>query len=499
MTETAVGKPGRRARAPRAPEPQRASVVAFGLVAILVIATGAALGPPAGVAAVAAVGFGIIVLRRPVVGAYVLAACVAPMSGLHRGLPVPGFRLTELLIVGVATIVLVTARTTPRWSTFDWLAFGYVIANGMLVWVNVVRTEGSFSGDTFGTLIGPLQYFLLYRTLMTAITTREERARALSLVLLSSIPVAILTLFQQWNIAGARSLLDTLTGPEGASAYANTLTDVARATGPFPHWHNLAGYLMLVLLLIVSLLHERTQLVMRNRNLALIFIPAVVALAQTASIAPMLGLIVGSILVATYVGQTRRLLMWLGIGSIVGTVAFWSVFAGRIQEQYRATGTTDSHTFLPQTIAFRWEVWTTQFIPIIRENLIIGYGPNLPPRLFFGYQESLYITFLLRGGIILLFFYLALMASFAIRARRIARSPDPEKSSVARAVFAAVVLLLVIDTIATYFVDSGPAPMLWTLAGLMGADVARQRPNALRRLELRPRRGRVTANGAGAR
>ena len=312
MTETAVGKPGRRARAPRAPEPQRASVVAFGLVAILVIATGAALGPPAGVAAVAAVGFGIIVLRRPVVGGYVLAACVAPMSGLHRGLPVPGFRLTELLIVGVATIVLVTARTTPRWSTFDWLAFGYVIANGMLVWVNVVRTEGSFSGDTFGTLIGPLQYFLLYRTLMTAITTREERARALSLVLLSSIPVAILTLFQQWNIAGARSLLDTLTGPEGASAYANTLTDVARATGPFPHWHNLAGYLMLVLLLIVSLLHERTQLVMRNRNLALIFIPAVVALAQTASIAPMLGLIVGSILVATYVGQTRRLLMWLG-------------------------------------------------------------------------------------------------------------------------------------------------------------------------------------------
>jgi O-antigen ligase len=99
----------------------------------------------------------------------------------------------------------------------------------------------------------------------------------------------------------------------------------------------------------------------------------------------------------------------------------------------------------------------------------------LPPRLYFNYAESLYVTFLLRGGIILLFVYLGLMASLALRARRIARGDDSEQRVVARVVLAAVPLLMVIDIIATYFLDSGPAPLLWVTAGLMGTAAAATR------------------------
>lgn len=456
-------------------EPPRASVIAFGLAALILIGVGAALGPVVGVAAVVAVGAGIVVLRRPIIGAYALVVCVPALSGLQRGLPVPGFRLSELMIVGIAGVVLMSARQTPRWGAFDWIAFGYVIANAVVVWLNVVRHGNALTGDILGTLLGPLQFFLLYRTLLVAIREEKQRASALRLLLLASLPVVLLTLLQQMNVGGARRLVETLAGPEAALAYGSTVNDVARATGPFPHWHNLAGYLLLVLLLGVSLLHEPGQRVFRRPVLVLLLVPTFLALVETASIAPLVGLLVGSVLIATYVGQTRKVLVWLGVGSILATVTVLPVVQERISQQFAASSTTESQTLLPQTIAFRLEVWTTEFIPVIRDNLLIGYGPELPPRLFFGYAESLYVTFLLRGGVVLLLCYFALMAALALRSRRLAHADEPEQRSIARAVFAAVIVLLAIDTIATYFIDSGPAPLLWTLAGLLGYDWARTR------------------------
>ena len=280
-------------------------------------------------------------------------------------------------------------------------------------------------------------------------------------------------MFQQLNIGGRASYSQASRGSDAAPAYGSTLNDVARATGPFPHWHNLAGYLMLVLLVAVSLLHEPQQRVLRNRLLVAILVPAVVALFQTASLAPLLGLIVGSVLIAANVGEATRALAWLGVAILTyGCVLARS--QGTTRAAVRSSSATNSQTIVPQTIAFRCEVWTTQFLPVIQDNIILGYGPTLPPRLFFGYQESLYITFLLRGGIILLLSYLAVMAALASRARRLTPSDDTEQRVLARAIFAAVVLLLVIDTIATYFIDSGPAPLLWTLAGLMGYASSRR-------------------------
>jgi hypothetical protein len=384
--------------------------------------------------------------------------------------------LTELLIAGIAAVVLVTARKTPRWGAFDWIAFGYVAANAVLVWVNVVRQGDAFTAEIQGTLLGPLQFFLLYRTILTAVGDANQRATALRLLLVASVPVSILTLFQQWNVGPTRDFLATLTGPIAAEHYAATLDDIARATGPFPHWHNLGGYLLLVLLLGVSILREPGQRVMRGSWLVATLVPAFLALVQTASIAPLVGLLVGSILIITSVGRTRRTLVVLGAILVLATAASWSAFSNRLHEQFRSTtNTTEGQTLLPRTIAFRVEVWQTQFVPVIQDNLLLGYGPTLPPKIRFDYAESLYITFLLRGGVVLVLFYLALMGALLLRSRRITRSDEPERRAVARAVFAAVILLLAIDTIASYFLDSGPAPLLWTLAALMGYQVTRTR------------------------
>ena len=113
--------------------------------------------------AVGAVGAGLLVLYRPVYGAYALVALVPILSGLQRGLPVPGFRLSELMIVGIAGIILVSAQRSPRWGAFDWMALSYVIATAFLVWFNVIRHGDALTSDNFGTLLGPSGVPPLYR------------------------------------------------------------------------------------------------------------------------------------------------------------------------------------------------------------------------------------------------------------------------------------------------------------------------------------------------
>jgi hypothetical protein len=88
------------------------------------VGVGAALGSFAGVAALAIVLTGLIVLRRPILGAFILVAVVPAASGLRRGFPVPAFRLSELLIATLSIVILTLAgkRRAVPWRTFDWLA-----------------------------------------------------------------------------------------------------------------------------------------------------------------------------------------------------------------------------------------------------------------------------------------------------------------------------------------------------------------------------------------
>ena len=454
---------------------QRLLLIAISVTAPLVVGAAATLGPLPGLGAVAAVGVGLLVYHRPVYGAYGLVALVPVLSGIQRGLPVPGFRLSEVMIVGLAGIILVAAPKAPRWGVFDWMALSYVAATAFLVWFNVVRHGDPLTADNFGTLLGPLQYLLLYRAILTALSGPDQRALAMRLLLLASLPVSLLALLQQFHVGAVRSLIVTLTGTD---IYASTVTEVPRATGPFPHWHNLGGYLLLVVLLGVSLLIEPGQRVLRRRTLVLTLALALAALVQTASFAPLSGAFVGAALIGLLAGQGRRMMVWLGVAVLVVGVLFGPLIMERVAQQDARTNYTEDQSFLPQTIEFRYRLWKTAYVPVIEDNFVGGYGPNMPPGLYFDFAESLYVTLLLRGGIVLLLTYLAVMGTLALRARGASLADEVERRVIGRAVLVTVPLLMLIDIIETYFLDSGPAPLLWVLIGLMGAELASAREGA---------------------
>jgi len=433
-----------------------------------------------GVAALCAVAVGLIVLSRPAVGALALVAVVPAVSGLARGFPIPGFRLSEVAIAGLASLILLTADREHRapWQAFDWLALSYVTGTALLGVLDMLRRGDDFTPINVGTLLGPLQFFLLYRAVRTALPYPEQRRQGLRLLLLASVPISVIALLQQRDVWNTRALLATVTDADFSNYYSFELLN--RATGPFPHWHALGGYLFVVILLALGLLLEGTGRVMGRRSLVVVLALALLALMETVTIAPILGVAAGALLLGYWLRRLRRVALFVLASLAVLFLLFAPIFESRYVLQFQPNVAGGGNPFVPETLAYRYDVWTQQYLPALSGRWIAGYGPELPPDIHWRYTESMYITLLLRGGLLLLAVYGGLMLALALAARRLTDDSDPDRRAVARVVFAIVILLVPLHFVMPYFINVGLPHLLWGLAGLLMADVVRRVPdNAL--------------------
>ena len=398
------------------------------------------------------------------VGLALLAALAPATSGLARGIPVPGLRFSEALIGGVGIILLVSARRFVRWTTLDWLALLYALATLCLGAWDVLAQGQHINQSELDTLLGPLQFLLLYRATAVTARTPERRRVALRLMLWASVPVALLAIGQQFNFPGVRSLLVTLTNN---NVYSATNT-AARVTGPFPLWHNLAGYMLIYLLAIAALLLRGVTDVLSRGSLVAIALVDTVALVETLSIAPIIALVAGVAILGIYFKGITRVVAGLAVVIIAGLLVFGARIDARFTQEYgRAPGTQGS-ALVPQTIQHRFDLWTTELIPALKGHVVTGYGPALPPQFAnFPYTESLYINLLYRGGLVLLAIFLGLAVSMVVASMRARLDRDPLQKALGPAVAMAVVALVVIGFIESYFTDDGPPQVLWMLLGLL--------------------------------
>ena len=452
------------ASAPRVPfRRPRAALALYGVGAAAVVGAAAGLSIPAGAGALAAMALGLLVLSRPAIGAFVLVAVVPITSGLARGLPIPGLRLSELLIGALSALILVSAdraRTVP-WRAFDWVALAYVAANAGLGALNLLSRGDPFTAENLGTLLGPLQFLLLYRAVVTALPSDEERRRALELVLIASLPVSAMAILQQLNVPGVRELTTSLTGADLSEDWA--YQQLPRATGPFPHWHMAGGYLLIVILLCVGLLLEGSRRVLSRRAIIGVLALAVAALAGTVAIAPMFAGGAGALLLGFELGRLGRIAVWLAAAAVAVGLLFGPVMNARYEQQLG----DGPALAVPQTVAYRHQVWTEQFIPALSGHWTTGYGPDLPPQIQWDHTESVYITLLLRGGVSLLALYGGLMWALAHTAGRcVAARPDHVRA-VARVLRITVVLLAFLHLVMPYFVTTGLPHLLWLLPALV--------------------------------
>lgn len=436
--------------------------VAVWVLAVLAAAGGTALQPMIGAGVALVVAGALFLLHRPVVGALLVVGVVPAVSGLARGLPVPGARVSEILLAGTAVLVLLLTRIDePPWRAVDWWLLLFAVATLGLGTAGAIRHDIPFDNEALSDLLQPFQYLLIVRVAATALVRREDRARALRWALWASAVVVLIAIVQR-VVPAVQDLFIPLTGSDN---YAfNELYFVSRATGPFPIWHFLGGYLLVVALLAVALLMHGDTEVLARRWLVLVLVLDVVGIVLTLTLAIILGLVLGFVVLALWSGRGR---LWLGRGAAAGlAVAILAspLIGGRVQDQLGAPSTGES--WVPETLSFRYEVWTEQFFPSLATRWVTGYGPGLPPEITWRFTESVYITYLLQGGLVLLLVFLALNLVL-LRTMLDQRDPqDTARTSVASAVAAMVVVLIPLHGIFPYMTGLGLPQIFWALAGV---------------------------------
>lgn len=448
----------------------RIQAAAVALSVLFGVALAATVHPVAAVLVVPAIRIVPRFVERPVYTAYALAFLVPITAGFARGLPVPGLRISEVLIVGgFGLIVLVQRDRVVPWRPVDTATVVYAGATVVLGVFAIVFVAGSAEGIV--SLFFPLQFVMLYFAIRLATTTDRERHIVLALLLVGVIPVGMLALAQQFDVLGARGLVSLVTGSDFFTSWSYVTHP--RATGPFDGWHPLAGYLFIPTLICVGLLLRRVRGPIPPRFIAVVGFVALGALALSQTLNVLITAIAGGITLGFLAGRSRAALEWLVVLAVVGGALFGSAVFERIERQLDDAEQADPDSALPipGTIQYRFDVWEEQFFPSIERYWTTGYGPELPEEITWRHTESIYITLLLRGGLPLLLAFVWLNVELWRLARSAAQSDglDPTVLVLAQVLMVVVMLLIPMHAVYPYLTGSGMSQVLWVVAAVVAS------------------------------
>jgi hypothetical protein len=416
------------------------------------------------------------VLVRPFVGALLLAVVVPMTSGLASGFPVPHVRLSEALIgvVGLTLIVGAQRRDAVAWQTLDWVLLAYGLCWAFFGVLADVSLRQHLTIDEWGTVLGQLQFFLVYRGVRIAVRDARQRRLAVAAAVIGTVPVALLAMIQEVRAPGVAALISKITGGLTGGSVGGTATgSLLRATGPFNNWAALAGYLLPVVLVVVVLALARSQVPARRWFVGA-GVLAAIALALTIEQSAIACAIVGVAVLVRRYDQGGRLTRWVLAGVAVAILAASPLLVSRLVHELAASPGTGRIAWVPQTVSFRWSVWTKQYLPAIGARPLTGYGVALPPSISWPYPESQYVSFLVEGGVPMLLMFAALVWAMFGGTLAAARSTDRAERALGLALTTGIVAMLVLNLFWPFLSNGGMPQILWALMALTVPRVARQ-------------------------
>ena len=455
------------------------SLTAFPVMVALALAP-AALGRPGvlGLVAVAAVVLLHFIAYSPHRVGLAVVALVPITAGLARGFAVPGLRLSELVIVlGALGLLALPTNLRPRWSGLDGLVLLYVAAATLLPLLDLFLVSGRpLDGVAVQTLLGPVQFGLLYFVVSTCFRTDRAAVLAQRALLVGSLGVSSLGIAEALGPPSVHAFLIGLTGTTAFNTPG--YTSVLRAASVFPVWLALAGYLLVVLVLGTALLLVGDREVLPRWALLLVLAAGLMALAATLTATVTLVFAVA----ALYLGWRHRklglVLIMIGVTAVLTQFAFGGLIAQRAQEQGVSTAVYRvGPSWLPETLAYRVQVWQDQYAASLTSYAATGYGPGFPPGVDWSHTESGYITMLLRGGVPYLVVTAVLLAGLVRRGRREAAvAPSRSRSALCEAAVVLAVIQVPINLTFPYFTATGLAQPAWIVWGLLaGQEIERRR------------------------
>lgn len=426
--------------------------------------------PLDGIALLVALVGAVVVAARPAIGGYLLAALVPITSGFRKGFPIPNVNLSEALIAGIGGLVILTAprHASLRWRAVDWLLVAFCLGWLGFGLFNAEALHTSLKLSTLDPLLGPFQFLILYRAMAASLRQARERHVAIAALLLASLPVDLLAFLQQARIGAVNRMIARITGGDLFQTY--TYHFFARATGPFPHWTPLAGYLSVILMVGLACLLFQVDLALSRTALGVVLLLGAVSLVLSAEISALVGCIAGAVLLGVWAGRTRQAVRSLVVALTVVAIFGGSYFLRRLGTQFGSTAGSGRSSFVPQTIEFRWHVWTGQYFPAIAQRPLTGWGQALPATISWPFTESQYVTDLMAGGVIVLALFAAMMVALYRQARRqaldVSLGDRPTSQALGNAIAVLVLILVPMDAIFPYVTSGGLPQALFAVAGI---------------------------------
>jgi len=417
----------------------------------------------------------VLVTPRPILIVYGLVLILPLTGGLARGAVVPFLRVGQALLV-LAFILFLFARSSPlgksRLTAID-LAFALFFLSEAVFPILALYSRGEHlnlndTNNIYGvtplqTLLGPLQYYLLYRIVVATISSEKHIKTILELSFIASIIVSTIGILEK-ILPPIRTFIETYYPPVGPTTFSDFEVRIAST---LQFYNGLASYLDFAIILALTCYAAGKRLRIHPLFLATTILLSSIALVLTGTFAAWIGLAVGAISVFILIGHVPKLAIFILFGTALAAIIFQPFLLARLDQQL---GVGAAQGLLPQSLAFRIRLWQDLFLPAIGQHLLFGAGPAPAVLQIWSVEESQYLHLLLRGGLFFLFSYLLLIGVAMTTCWRQFKSNSGDASyPVAIALLAILVALSIMNVSNEYFTLAGGTQIIWMLLAIVVA------------------------------
>ncbi len=445
-----------------------------GIVLTVMLAGLTGFTPLLGLASALVLFLLVLVVSRPVMIVYGLALILPLTDGIARGAVVPVLRLGQALLA-LGFILFLLARPSrlgkSRLTAIDLAFVLFFLSEAVFPLLALyyrgehldLNSPGPFAtAAPLQTLLGPLQFSLVYRIAVATVTSERQIAIALKLSFVASIVVSIIGIAEKF-VAHVHTFIQTYYPPV---AWKNTgLPSELRITSTMEGYTGLASYLTATLIVALACSTVQKRLKISPLLLVTTLLLDSMALLLTGTFAAYAGLVVGAAVVFILF---RRLPKWIIIalvGIALSALVFQSFISVRLADWLGGTGQG-----LFPTFSYRIILWEEVFLPAVSQHLLFGAGPAPAALNAWPTEETQYLSLLLRGGLPYFFSYFLLMGVMMVTCwRRIKNKSNELVHTIAIATLAILVAINVMNVSSVYFTYPGITQTLFMLLAIIVA------------------------------
>ena len=398
------------------------------------------------------------------------------------GVP-PWLNLSAVLIFAAVLYVLVRdfrAYLDIRLTSIDYLLSLYVF---LRLFTDLVDASTLAVSVPLASMADSVVILAAYVTVRAVVSSVEDAIRLFGTMIYPAFGVALIAVLQLFDIGQITSLLAEHTRSGGLNGRLERGWSEIRATSTIGHWTALGGYLVCMTAVTCALLlsdGENSGGIRTVRLRTVILATLLMGTLATLTFAPIAA-------VCVLIGLTLYRLRG-SAGFMVGLVAAPSAvllvliapqLLTRFNKQVSNEGRLVSeYSWLPESVAFRVDIWVREAIPAANHRLLTGWGSDVyarigqeaaPLELRWMSPESEWVRTLVSGGAFLLALQVCLIGVAVVWTVRASRQSELNWCT---PITWALIALVCMSVIHSHFTNRGVPLAMWPIvAAVVSAAV----------------------------